>query len=86
MEVQMLSPPAQALVAFRRDLAELLKDHAGLWVAYQGENRLGCAKSKWELHQQCLARGLKPSQFLICCVEPEMDEIVAGPGLAAEFE
>ena len=80
------SPTAQARAAFQRDLPELLKDHAGLWVAYQGEHRLGFAASKWELHQQCLARGLNPSQFVVCCVEPEMHEIVVGPGLAAEFE
>ena len=39
----------RSLAAFRRDLDELLKEHAGKWVAYHHEERVGLGNSKTEL-------------------------------------
>jgi hypothetical protein len=60
------------LRTFHRDLPELLVEHFGHWVAYQGDQRLGFAQTKTRLHQECLRRGLNPGEFEIFSVEPEM--------------
>ena len=62
----------QGRESFRRESAELLRLHPGKWVAYSGEERLGLGESKTELHVECLRRGLKPDQFLVLRVEPEI--------------
>ena len=60
--------------AFRRDLPALMKTHYGYWVAYHGEERLGFARSKSKLVQECLRRGLKEDEFVVRGVAPEMPE------------
>ena len=62
--------------AFRRDLPALLQDkkRSGEWVAYHGGDRIGFGKSKTELYQQCLRRGLKSDEFVVRCIAPEMPE------------
>ncbi len=77
-----VSPIELALVAFRRDLPELLKTHAGFWVAYSGTERYGPVPTKWELYERCLEKGWDRADFIAGCVEPEVDEIVVGPGMA----
>ncbi len=47
------------------DLPELLKTHAGWWVAYHGDCRLGPARTETELYQSCLAQGLPEDEFLV---------------------
>ncbi|MBI3410981.1 MAG: hypothetical protein HY040_21825 [Planctomycetes bacterium] len=61
----------QGREAFHRDLPELLRAHAGKWVAYSGQQRLGLGARKTELHAQCLNRGLQSDQFLVLRVEPQ---------------
>jgi hypothetical protein len=60
--------------AFRRDLPALMKTHYGYWVAYHGEQRLGFARSKSKLVQECLRRGLKDDEFVVRGVAPEMPD------------
>jgi len=68
----------QAHEAFRRDLHQLLEEHEGQWVAYQGAERIGVAATKTELHQECLCKGLKRGEFLVRSIEPEPGELVVG--------
>jgi hypothetical protein len=61
----------QALDAFRRDLPELMKTHYRQWVIYQGDRRLRFGRSKTELIQECLQRGLGRDEFVVRRVAPE---------------
>jgi hypothetical protein len=72
----------QAYYAFRRDLGQLLEERAGHWVAYHGYRRVGLGPTKAELYQECLRSGLKRGEFLVRCIEPELGEVVIGPGIA----
>ena len=72
----------QAYSAFRRDLSQLLDERAGQWVAYHGCRRVGIARTKTELYQECLRSGLKRGEFLVRSIEPELGELVIGPGIA----
>ena len=60
--------------AFHRDLPELLKMKGRFrqWVAYQGDQRIGFAKTKTELYQACLRRGLRRGEFVVRSIEPEV--------------
>jgi hypothetical protein len=51
--------------AFYRDLPELLKKNSRQWVAYHGDDFLGCARTQTELFQRCLTRGLKEDEFIV---------------------
>jgi hypothetical protein len=68
-----------AWTTFQSDYSSLIKDHAGEWVAYRGSERLGFARTKTELYQECLHRGLNREEFLVCCIEPDVDELYFGP-------
>jgi hypothetical protein len=71
----------QAQEAFRRDLTQLLQERPGQWVGYAGPQRLGFAKTQTELYQECLRRGLRHDEFLVRCIEPEVDLYTFGfPG------
>ncbi len=65
--------------AFRRDLPQLLKERPGEWVGYHGSERIGFAATKDQMYRDCLERGLKRGEFLVTCVEPEVD-LMFGPG------
>jgi hypothetical protein len=69
----------RAYRAFRRDLPELLKDKKidRKWVAYDSRGeRIGINSSEWKLYQQCLRRGCREGEFVVCCIYPEPpDEI-----------
>ena len=67
---QLQNTQQEALRTFQRDLPQLWADRPGEWVAYQGDRRIGFGSSKTQLYQQCLRRGLKPSEFLVLSVEP----------------
>jgi hypothetical protein len=61
----------QGLVAFRRDLPELLPKHEGKYVAYSGDRRIGITRSQWELDQRCLRQGLLPHEYVVRGITPE---------------
>jgi hypothetical protein len=65
--------------AFRRDLAQLLKERPGQWVAYHGAERIGFAPRKPEMYQVCRDRGFDLRETLVTCIEPE-EVIIFSPG------
>jgi hypothetical protein len=68
-----------ALLAFQRDLPQLWAEHAGQWIAYQGDQQLGLAAHKHELYQRCFQQGLQREEFVIFCIEPQETEMTLGP-------
>lgn len=64
-------PPmaARCIAAIRRDLPDMLRSHRGWWVAYHGDTRIGFGRTKTELYEACLRRGLAPDEFIVCGVE-----------------
>jgi hypothetical protein len=73
----------QAQRTFCSTLPQLLRERLGQWVAYHGDRQIGFARTKTELYQECFRQGLKRSELLVRCIEPEMDELTFGPGLTA---
>jgi hypothetical protein len=71
-------PPliARAQIQFRRDLPELIGSHAGDWVAYSGEERIGVGPSEKELVLRCVRQGLRDDQFVVRAITPEVEEII----------
>jgi hypothetical protein len=69
----------QAHAAFRHALPRLWQERPGLWVAFHGEQQIGFAATKKALYEECLGRGLRRGEFLVRCIEPEIDEIHLGP-------
>ena len=67
--------------AFLRDLPCLLGERPREWVAYHGDAQLGFAKTRTELYQECLRRGLNPEEFLVCSIEPPIDTMIVRPEL-----
>jgi len=67
---------AQAQEAFVRDLAQLLRDHPGQWVAYRGDKRIGLAGTSTELYQECRRQGIEEDEFIVRCVEPEVAPLI----------
>jgi hypothetical protein len=55
---------------FRRELPDLLKRYPGKWVIYSGSRRLGIARTKAQLVQECLKSGLKRGEFIAFIIEP----------------
>jgi hypothetical protein len=71
----------QALLAFWRDLAQLLQERPGQWVAYHGDRQLGFASTGTELWRECLRQGLSPTEFVVRSIEPEdLDLVLEEPG------
>jgi len=70
--VAIASGVLDARCEFLRDLPELLKTNKGDWAAYTKDRRIGCGPSKRELYQNCLDRGLKEGEFVVCSIEPEV--------------
>ena len=80
MEVQQFTDEKQlALQTFRKDLPRLWLDRPGQFVAYQGDKQLGFAGRKHELYQHCFQEGLTQDEFVIFCIEPEMNEMSLNP-------
>ena len=64
----------KAMDKHRRDLPELMKQHADEWVAYRGEERLEFGRSKRALYHKYLDRGLSLDELLVLAVEPELPD------------
>ena len=48
------------------------------WAAYHGDERIGIARTKTKLIQECLRRGLKPDQYYVGIIrehDPAPEEI-----------
>src|SRR5260370_2519691 len=69
-------PQVLAVPFFRQELPQLLKDYPGQWAAYQGNRRLGIARTKTKLYREGIRQGLTPGEFEIFCIEPEMPDPV----------
>ena len=69
----------QAWEAFQREAPLLIPEHVGEWVAYHGDQPIRFGKTKTELYQQCLQRGLAAEEFLVLCIEPEAAEVLFLP-------
>jgi hypothetical protein len=76
-------PPmvVQSREAFLRDLPRLLGERPRQWVAYHGDEQLGFGKTRAELFQACLGRGLNREEFLVCSIEPPIDTMIVRPEL-----
>ena len=61
---------------FRRDLPELIGSHAGNWVAYSGEERIGVGPSEKEIVRRCVRQGLRDDEFVVRAIAPEVEEII----------
>ncbi len=74
-EEPIIVPPLiiEANKAFRGDLPELLKTHAGQWVAYHGSRRIGFDKDKDALCRRCVEQGLPEDEVVVRSVEPQAD-------------
>jgi hypothetical protein len=73
----------QAQQAFARDLAQLLKERPGQWVAYHGSQRIGFGCTQAELYGECLRRGINEDEFVVQCIEPETGVMVLLGGRSA---
>ena len=65
--------------AFRRELPELMKTHSREWVAYHGDQRIGFARTQFELYDLCFRRGLHDDEFVVRSIEPEMADDILTP-------
>jgi hypothetical protein len=72
---------ARSREAFLRDLPRLLEVRPREWVAYHGDDQLGFAKTRTELYQACLRRGLRREEFLVCSIEPQIETMTVRPEL-----
>lgn len=68
----------QAWEAFQREAPLLIPGHAGEWVAYHGEQRVGFARTRAEAWQACLDQGLPEGEFWVLNVQPVLGEDVIG--------
>ena len=71
-----------AYQTFVGELPHLLNEHAGKWIGYRGDRRLGIAPTRTELHRQFVGQGMHVDEFLICCIEPQLEEVEMGVELA----
>src|SRR5262245_29564114 len=80
-QVPLPIPPLieKAWEGFRRDLPRLLRERPGQWVAYHGDQLIGFAKTQLELHRERRRRGIDDDEFLVFCIEPEVEGIIMGP-------
>jgi hypothetical protein len=67
----------RAVLAFRRDLPQLLKEKPGQWVAYHGDQRVGFARTAIELYKECARLGLPDDDFIVHPIEPLPPSVVS---------
>jgi len=65
--------------AFHREFATMLGDHPGEWVAFVGTTRLGFGKTRTALIRECMSRGLRPGEFLVRRIEPQIEDVAETP-------
>jgi hypothetical protein len=70
----------QAWAAFQRDYPQLVQERCGQWVAYHGDRQIGFAPTRGELYQECLRQGCRPDEFVVCSIEPVVEEMALGYG------
>jgi hypothetical protein len=63
----------RGLVAFERDLPELLKTHFGQWVIYHGDHRFGPAETFQELDSACQQKRIPIGEQVVRMIEPEVE-------------
>jgi hypothetical protein len=71
----------QAIERHRRDLPELMKQHAYQWAAYRGEERLEIGASKRMLYYKYLGRRLSPDELVVLGIGPEIPDDLDGDEL-----
>jgi hypothetical protein len=59
---------------FCKQLPELLREHAGQWVAFRGRELVGTGRGKSLLLQACYQRGFQPREILVRLIRPGADE------------
>jgi hypothetical protein len=76
-EIMREVPPAisQAMNRFRTHLPELMQEHPGKWAAYGPEGEIAIGDSQRSIYQQCLQKGLKEDEFVVCRIEVADDQI-----------
>jgi hypothetical protein len=79
-QARLIALGRQALLAFWRDLPQLLQEHPRMWVAYHGDVRLGIGPTRFALWQECEHLGLQPEEFMIRSIEPEDPGVVEAFG------
>jgi hypothetical protein len=71
----------QAWEAFQREAPLLIPEHAGEWVAYHGDKRVGFAPTRAEAWQACLDRGLPVGEFWVFSLGTVVgDEVIGACG------
>jgi hypothetical protein len=63
----------RGLVAFDRDLPELLKTHFRQWVIYHGDHRFGPAETFQELDSACREKRIPIGEQVVRMIEPEVE-------------
>jgi hypothetical protein len=62
-------PPGilRSMQAYWRDLPQLLplRSRKREWVAYHGDERVGFARTRAELYQECFRRGIHQGEFYV---------------------
>jgi hypothetical protein len=66
----------RSVLAYRRDLPQLLQERPNWWVAYYGDERVGLAKNPAELHERCQRRGLPRGDYVVRLIEPLPPDVV----------
>jgi hypothetical protein len=49
-----------------------MKTRSRQWVAYHGDERVVFGRSKSDLYQECVRRGLRGGEFVVRRIEPEV--------------
>jgi hypothetical protein len=63
----------RGLIAFARDLPELLTTHYGHWVIYHGDDRFGPAETFQELDSACQEKRIPIGEQVVRMIEPEVE-------------
>jgi hypothetical protein len=61
----------RSMQAYWRDLPQLLllRSRKRVWVAYHGDERVGFGRSRADLYDECMGRGLARGEFYVGMLE-----------------